>query len=177
MSAIAALLIACTGKTTDSSSNQPTAEPDAPADTGTTLPSQPETFTLVVSGDTNISLSFDAPTCTITDGVPNFYAYWRDSSGTHKFVLKAELRGIYAGEGLYTSADGAIVKLQEEAGGEARFFQTTTDLPNDPWVEIEGVVDDTVWGTGNASNLSGPNGSISLTPTTFPIWCSEENTN
>ena len=170
------LLIACSGKTADTST-EPSSPDSPPEDTSPQLPEPPDAFTLNISGEATLSLNFDTPTCTIPDGAPNFYAFWRLASGEHKFVLKAELRNIYDGEGSYTEADGTVIKLQEEAGGEARFFQTKQDDGDTATVTIEGIADDLIWGSGNAPSLHSGTGNISLEPASFPIWCTEENTN
>ena len=169
-------LIACSGKTAETS-EEPSSPASPPEDTSPQLPEPPEPFTLAVSGEATLSLHFDTATCTIPDGAPNFYAFWRLASGEHKFVLKAELRNIYDGEGSYTQSDGAVVKLQEEAGGEARFFQTNAAEGDTATISINGIADDVIWGSGNAPSLHSGTGTISLEPASFPIWCTEENTN
>ena len=171
------LLLCCSDK--ESSVNDDTAPaPDtdtSPQDTGPDLPDPPDNFTISTSGEMTEDLSFDTPTCTLTNGAPNFYAFWRTSQ-SHVFVLKVELRGIYTGAGSYTGEQGLVVKLQEEAGGSGRFFQSDA-IQDSIALTLEISEEEYIFGEVSVPNLYSSSGAIALSPTTFPIWCSPENTN
>lgn len=142
-------------------------------------PSEPDPFTLTVSGDHNLSLNFDSPTCQIPGAAPNFNAFWRTSTGAHTFVLRVMIRGDYDGNGLYTLTENNLtVTLQEEAGGQARYFSVNADEGHDASVELITEDNNIVWGTLSASQLSSTNdGDIQISPTNIPLWCDGDNTN
>lgn len=142
-------------------------------------PVEPGPFTLTVTGDQNLTLTFDSPTCQIPDAAPNFNAFWRTSTGAHTFVLRVMLRGDYQGAGTYTLQDNELtVTLQEEAGGEGRYFSVNQDDGHDASVNLQTEGSDIVWGTLNVEQLASINdGSISISPTSIPLWCDADNTN
>ena len=177
------ILWGCTSKTVDTG---PSGEDtSSPVDTS---PSPPDPFTLVVSGSTNLNLMFDTPTCQIPSAAPNFNAFWRTSTGAHVFVLRVMVLGSYNGAGVYnTSVEDSralSVTLQEEAGGEARYFYVDTAQGQSASLELNvfsesvdtGEPNEVVFGQLNASNLSSTDGTIQIDPTTIPIWCDEDNT-
>ena len=173
MRSLILFFMACSGKAPDTSST----ETGTPEVTDPSQPVAPEPFTLSLSGEATETLLFDKPTCTIPNGAANLYAFWRLGSGEHKFLIKAELRNIYEGIGTYSETDGAVIKLQEEAGGEGRYFEANEARGSTVTVEIEGIMDDIVWGTATVSELFTDTGSVTIDPNFFPIWCTAENTN
>lgn len=142
-------------------------------------PVEPSPFTLTVSGDHNLTLTFDSPTCQIPEAAPNLNTFWRTSTGAHTFVLRVMLRGDYEGAGTYTLQDNELtVTLQEEAGGEGRYFSVNLDDGHEATVELNTEGRDIVWGTLSASQLASiSDGSISISPTSIPLWCDADNTN
>ena len=174
------LLIACRGDKNEDTAidtgTQITSEDSA--ETGSTTPEPPEPFQLTISGTDNESLSFDTPTCQIPNAVPNFNLYWRLASGAHKFVLRVFINADYVGAGEYeNSTQNISVRLQEEAGGSGRFYQSDLAQGDAVTASIETDDDNNVWGTVSISTMHNGESSISLEPTSFPIWCSQENTN
>ena len=171
------LFLSCGDKEHSPDDTTATSDTDTqPQDTGPVVPDPPDNFTLVTSGEMTENLSFDAPTCTLTNGAPNFYAFWRSSSQSHVFVLKVELRGIYDGAGSYTGEQGLTIKLQEEAGGAGRFFQSDS-TQDSVTLTLETNEEGYIFGDASIANMHSSSGSISLSPSTFPIWCSPDNTN
>ena len=166
-------------KETSEDTGEPTTA-DTSSDTEDTdsVPPEPEAFVLSISGSDNESLTFDTPTCQIPDAVPHFNLYWRLSSGGHKFVLRVFINAEYEGTGTYDNSTNNIsVRLQEEAGGSGRFYQTEAEKGDVVTATIETNEEGNVWGTIEVATMHNGESSISLSPTNFPIWCTPENTN
>ncbi len=143
------------------------------ADTGTSsssLPAQPDPFTLTVSGAYTGSLTFDTPTCTQPLGSKNFSIFWRNSNKEHVFVLVAQMLGTFAGAGTYDGT-AVTVKLQEEAGGEGNYF-LSSDGDTISMV-LEGVEEQEAWGEFSFSGLE--DGALVASPMPVPIWCDSLN--
>jgi len=176
MSIILFSLFACGD---DAKTNDSAGSDDSAAQEEVLPPTEPDAFTLSVTGDHTLSLVFDTPTCQIPDAAPNFNAFWRTSSGAHTFVLRVMIRGEYDGAGTYTLTENALtVTLQEEAGGEGRYFSVNVDEGHDASVELNTEADNIVWGSLTASQLSSINdGNITISPTEIPLWCDSNNTN
>ena len=168
------VLYGCTSKTIDTAKSD-----DDTSTVEDTSPSPPDSFTLSVSGSANLNLMFDTPTCQIPSAAPNFNSFWRTSSGAHVFVLRVMILGSYNGAGDYSSSvedsRALAVTLQEEAGGEGRYFALDPAQGQSASMEIN-VEDSIIYGNLNVSQLSSPNGTIEINPTTIPIWCDEDNT-
>jgi hypothetical protein len=138
------------------------------------FPASPAPFTLTLSGDLEQELVFDAPDCSHLEGSTSFRQIWRGDG--HVFVLIIEMVGTFPEEpapGSWTAADGARVKLQEEAGGSGQYAQSA---PDDATLvmSIEGfdLDADQVWGEASVGPLSGSEtGTIELAPQPLPIWC------
>ncbi len=148
-------------------------------DSGATddLPPKPEPFTLAVRGGVSLDLYFDTPTCQKPKGANNFRAFWRDSTGSHVFVLIADLLGSYTEPGTYSSADtNATIKLQEEAGGTGGFdyYATTTAQGDSASITIEHLDEEAGigWGEFEFDGLHpSSGGGITASPMPIPIWC------
>jgi|GEM_PF-1732786 len=156
---------------------------DTGGDTGNSvLPPQPEPFTLHVTGGADLDLYFDTPTCSKPLGSHNFRAFWRDSTGSHVFVLVAELLGTYTDPGTYDTPTGhATVKLQEEAGskGAQRYFSTQVDQGDSAEITIDYLDEEkqeVAWGSFSFNGLHGDSGpALTATPQPIPIWCEALN--
>lgn len=156
---------------------------DTGGDGGTDLlPPRPDPFTLVVTGATSLSLRFDTPTCSKPVGSSNFRVFWRDSGGSHVFVLVAELMGTFTGPGTYdTAGAGAKVKLQEEAGGTGaqRYFATDETQGDSATITIDYLDEEkaeVAWGEFSFTSLHGSTGGpLTATPQPIPIWCDALN--
>ena len=163
---------ACTSenKTDDTSTtNEPAT--DTEQETGDTFPPKPS-FSLATSGGETMDLSFDEPTCTSQVNSGNLRIFWRTSNNQHVFVLVAELLGTYDGVGSYNQeAHRAKIKLQEEAGGMARYYATSSD--DEVTITIDYHDEDGLYGTAQTTTLHGTNGDITLSPDNFPLWCDE----
>ena len=174
-------LLGCGDKAGDTSDNpepMDSPQPDSPPDTGIDIPDPPGPFSLSISGTDNETLTFDAPTCQIPEAVPNFKLYWRLSSGAHKFVLRLFINADYQGAGSYDNGSQNIsVRLQEEAGGSGRFYQTEAENGDNVSLAIETDEDGMVWGEVSLSSMHNGESSINISPSSFPIWCTPENTN
>ena len=162
-------LLACTETKTDTAD---TANPEDTniSDTGDVYPSNPAPFTIEISGVMSQSLVFDEPSCSSPTGSTNMRMFWRNKNDAHVFVLVTEILGDFDGVGTYTSpAFRANIKLQEEAGGSARYF-ASTDASN---TEIEYTIyeDQFAFGQAQVDSLEGTDGSISINPSSFPLWC------
>ncbi|MCB9764829.1 MAG: hypothetical protein H6739_33950 [Alphaproteobacteria bacterium] len=132
------------------------------------MPADPSPFTLTLSGGWNTTLTFDQPTCSNPTGSSNLRVFWRGSS--HVAVLVLDLLGTYEGAGTYTTAaDGARVRIQEEAGGSGYYFGTTESDSIE--AEVLYADEDIAWGTYTVSGFS--DGGLTIEPTTIPIWCPE----
>lgn len=169
-----ALLAACFGGDGDDSGAD-TADTGVPdggdtaAETGDTgPPDDPSPIVLDVSGAMTASLTFDQPTCQIAG--QNFRMFWRNAAREHVFVLVAEVLGPYMGPYTYTPEAGTVrVKLQEEAGGEGRYF--ATEEGTDVTVVVEGHTDTHAWGEFSFGELAGDGGGATVAPQPVPIWC------
>lgn len=170
--ALALLLAACTGdKEGGDSASGPgpgdsadSGDSAAPEETG--LPADPTPFTLEISGAASLSLPFDEPTCTNQLGSSNFSLFWRDSTDAHVFVLVAQMLGTYTGPGTYDGS-AVTVKLQEEAGGQGRYFASQDG--DTVAFTIDHVGEDGAWGQLVFSSLDG--GAITASPMPVPLWC------
>ncbi|MBM75090.1 MAG: hypothetical protein CMK59_06800 [Proteobacteria bacterium] len=129
-------------------------------------PNAPGPFVLETSGEEILSLSFSEPACSSPDGSTQLRGFWRDSS--HSFVLGIDIMEQYEGVGTYTSDNLTVrARLQEEAGGQARYFATSEGVE----ATISWAEDDLVAGTFQVSTMS--EGGLILSPTSFPIWCTD----
>ena len=155
-----------TDETTDTAAEDTAA--DTAADTG--LPADPAPFTIQFSGLLSQPLRFDSPSCTSPLGSSNFSMFWRDSEENHTFVLVAQLLGTLDGEGDYDET-AVTIKLQEEAGGEGRYF--TTSGGDTVSLTIEHIDEQAAWGEFSFSGLS--DGAITGAPMPVPIWCPSIN--
>ncbi len=148
-------------------------------DGGTTgMPPAPDPFTLQLSGGATDALYFDEITCSKPYGSGNFRVFWRDSTGSHVFVLAAEILGAYTKPGTYTaSGDGARVRLQEEAGysGEPDFYMTDTSQGDEVSIVVDYLEDEkeeVAWGEFSFTSIRASGGpAITATPQPIPIWC------
>lgn len=191
-----ALLVACTGKADEDDDGRPGTQGDdtgvATDDTGGTagdggaptdqLPARPDPFTLRVTGGADLSLHFDTPTCSKPVGSSNFRAFWRDSTGSHVFVLIADLLGSFDDAGTYdTASHGAKVKLQEEAGGTGSYaYFATDDTQGDSATITVDFIDEEeleiAWGQFSFTSLHGDSGpALTAAPQPIPIWCDALN--
>lgn len=148
----------------------------------TDMPEAPAPFTLQVSGARNQALYFDTITCSKPVGSNNFRVFWRDSTGSHVFVLAAELLGTYTEPGTYTTAEhSAKVKLQEEAGGtgDYAYYATDSGRGDSATIVVEFLDEEKLevaWGSFEFSGLHDTSGGgITATPQPLPIWCSSLN--
>lgn len=171
------LLVACFGGDDGDDSAADTADTAVPdggdtsADTGgdSGPPADPSPIVLDVRGAMSGSLVFDQPTCQIAG--QNFRAFWRNAAREHVFVLIAEVLGPYQGPYTYTPAAGTVrVKLQEEAGGEGRYFATAEGT--DVTVVVQGHTDTHAWGEFSFGELAADSGpGVTVEPQPVPIWC------
>ena len=157
-------------KTQDTGENhQPSA--DTEQETGESFPPKPK-FTMTVGGAENMDLAFDQPTCTSQVNSGNLRIFWRTSTNQHVFVLVAELLGTYEGVGSYNETEHrAKIKLQEEAGGMARYYATNSSDSVTITIDYQG--DDGLYGLAQTTTLHGTNGDITISPDNFPLWCDE----
>lgn len=165
-------MLACGDKDQVDTSTEETAVEDA-------TPTKPDVITIQTTGSENLSLMFDTPTCQIPSAASNFNAFWRNGTGAHVFVLRVMLRGTYEGPGIYdTDNDSLLVTLQEEAGGQGRYF--AIDGAQGDFASIELKTDPSdrnlVYGTLNVESLHSTDGAIAISPTEIPLWCDAENT-
>ena len=144
-----------------------------------TTPTRPDSIVIQTSGVENLSLVFDTPTCQIPSAAPNFNTFWRNGSGAHVFVLRVMLRGDYEGPGVYNTTDNSLlVSLQEEAGGQGRYYAIDTEQGDSASIELKTDPSDRnlIYGTLTVDSLHATDGVISLSPTEIPLWCDAENT-
>ena len=154
------LMISCTSHDKD------TADTSNISDTNDILPSytEPQSFTLNVTGASSHTLSFSEHDCSNNNN--QLRSFWRGSG--HVFVLITEIMQGYNGVNTYTTENSTIrVKLQEEAGGNASFYQATTDDIS-IHVEYDGL--EGVSGKTQISTMEG--GTLQLEPTQFYFGCS-----
>lgn len=174
-------LLACngapdTGPVADTDTDVP-----VDTDTGDDMPVNPAPFTVTVSGDADLALVFDAPTCTAQGN--NFRAFWRNTSGDHAFVLIAETLGGFTEPGTIDQTQpNTRAKLQEEQGGQGIGpFQTdaaqgdTFALHVDHFDEAGYDVTQRAWGSFDVGGMHGTDTAITVTPTNLPIWCPAVN--
>ena len=165
-------LFACGNKEQSDTSNDTAAVQDP-------TPTRPDSITLQTTGVENLSLMFDTPTCQIPSAASNFNTFWRNGTGAHVFVLRVMLRGDYEGPGVYNTTDNSLlVSLQEEAGGEGRYYAIDVEQGDTASIELKTDPSDRnlVYGTLTVNSLHATDGSISLSPTEIPLWCDAENT-
>ena len=163
-------LVACTSNK-ESDTSTPSEPSDSQQETGDSFPQKP-TFSLSISGAETLDLAFDEATCASQMNSGNLRVFWRTSTGQHVFVLVAELLGTYEGVGSYNQTDHrAKIKLQEEAGGMARYYATNSDDTVEITIDYQG--DDGLYGTANTTTLHGSNGDITIDPGSYPLWCDE----
>ena len=132
-----------------------------------TLPSytEPTSFSLHVTGETTYILDFSEHDCSNNNN--QIRSFWRGSG--HVFVLIAEIMQGYTGVNTYTNENSSIrIKLQEEAGGSALFYQATTD---DISIQVEYDDIEGISGTASVETLEG--GTIRLEPSQFYFGCSK----
>lgn len=161
--------LACTGNKLDSSTSDDT-DTESTSDTAISLPSNPSPFTLEISGAQNRSLVFDEPTCSSPTGSSNMRMFWRNKNDAHVFVLVTEILGGFDGVGSYSPPDfRANIKLQEEAGGEGLYYGSS----NTSGVEITYDIyeENFISGSATATSLEGNDGSITISPPPYPLWC------
>ena len=144
-----------------------------------TTPTKPGSIVIETSGVENLSLLFDTPTCQIPSAASNFNTFWRNGTGAHVFVLRIMLRGDYEGPGVYNTTDNSLlVSLQEEAGGQGRYYAIDTAQGDSASIELKTDPSDRnlVYGTLTINALHSTDGAISISPTEIPLWCDAENT-
>ena len=112
-------------------------------------PVEPGPFTLTVTGDQKYQPS---PSTIQLVKSPMLHLISMHFGGhqleQHTFVLRVMLRGDYQGAGTYTLQDNELtVTLQEEAGGEGRYFSVNQDDGHDASVNLQTEGSDIVWGT------------------------------
>ena len=142
-------------------------------------PTKPDSIVLETSGVENLSLMFNNPTCQIPSAAANFNTFWRNGTGAHVFVLRVMLRGDYTGPGVYdTTNDSLLVTLQEEAGGQGRYYAVNTEQGDSASIELKTDPSDRnlVYGTLTVNSLHSSEGTITISPTEIPLWCDGENT-
>jgi hypothetical protein len=164
------LFFSCTsGKLTDSSSNSAT-DTSQTSDTGPNHPENPAPFSIIVSGAENLDLVFDEPSCSSPMGSNNMRMFWRNSSDAHVFVMVTEVMGEFEGTGSYSPPEfRANIKLQQEAGGQALYYGSVED--SGVAITYDVSEENFVSGSATFSFLQGNDGDISISPTTYPLWC------
>ena len=173
-------LLGCGDKTTDTSinpepSNNP--QPEDTSDSGIDIPDPPSPFTLTISGTDNETLTFDNVTCGVPEAFPKFDMFWRSSSNAHCFVIRVLVNGEYVEEGSYNNTDHSLsVRLQEEAGCQARFYQADLTQGDSITMTIEEDGEGTMWGEVQVESMHNGDASITISPSSFPVWCTPENT-
>ena len=162
-------LFACGKKTLDTSDT-------SSEDSGDGFPENPAPFSIQTAGPESLSLTFNEPSCSSPTGSSNMRVFWRNGSGQHVFVLVAEVLGMYDGEGLYTPPDPAnppnrvAIKLQEEAGGQARYYASNENTATLE-INFEIVEEERFAGYAHVSSLFGSDGELTLEPNQWPLWC------
>ncbi len=175
LSLFSALIFAGCGEKEDTGFEPPDTGPDT-EDTGPDLgdmPDDPAPFEITISGTDNETIVFDSPTCYYPVGSSNLRVFWRSGSGAHAWVLLAELLGDFEGPGTYDASNAAPrAKLQEEAGGEGRYYQAEATLGDTVSITVEQLEEDRAWGEYEVSGMHDTEGgSITLSPMPVPIWC------
>lgn len=164
--------LACGEKETSDTSTSDSAVED-------TTPTKPDSISIQSTGVESLSLMFDSPTCQIPSAAQNFNAFWRNGSGSHVFVLRVMLRDDYVGAGTYDSTNNnLLVSLQEEAGGQGRYYAIDDTQGDSASLELKTDASDRnlIYGTLTINSLHSTDGAISISPTEIPIWCDGENT-
>ena len=83
---------------------------------------------------------------------------------------------MYGGQGSYTPPNPAdppnrvAIKLQEEAGGQARYYASNEDTTSLE-VNFEIVEEERFSGYAQVSSLVGAAGELTLEPNRWPLWC------
>ncbi len=139
-------------------------------------PSDPTPFQIVITGALEETLSFDQPTCTQQVGSNNFSMIWRDESRSHYFFLAASLLGDLDGTGTYDYSNSSpTFKLQEEAGGQNRYFYVDTAQGDDGSLTLDYLDEEKAWGEFSFTGMHGSTGAITGDPMPVPIWCPSLN--
>ena len=161
------IFISCLGSKIDSATDLDSND-SSTEDTG--YPSDPSPFTISISGAATETLVFDDPTCASPTGSTNMRMFWRNKSDAHVFVLLAEILGDFNGAGTYTNPEfRANIKLQEEAGGQARYFASTDASQVEITYEI--ADENFIYGSATALKLYNGEEELNVSPNSFPIWC------
>lgn len=175
-------LLACKGGDKggeDTDTNPETGQPHTgeTADTSPPeFPADPRPLTITVSGAYEDTLIFDEPTCTWLETAPNFRAFWRNSAGSHVFVLVADILSVFDGPGTYTEADGSVrIKLQEEAGGSGYYFGSDSTAGDTVSITVTSVDAEKAWGEFTVSAMHNGTDEITIDPQPVPIWCDSMN--
>lgn len=166
------LILACKGKD-DDGTDSPTddsgavVESEAPL-TAEDMPADPSPISITFSGSINTTLTFDRPSCSNPVGSSNLRVFWR---GSHPTVLRMDILGDFTGAGTYSNGQHNVnVVLQDEAGGQGWYYpigEGTVD------VEVLYHDDDVAWGSYTVSGFNATEGTLTLDPSTIPIWCPE----
>ena len=166
------LLFACTQSKTDSADTNNSDDTSLTEDTAEQYPADPSPFTITISGAESETLIFDKPSCSSPTGSPNMRMFWRNRSGSHVFVLLAEVLGDFDGVGTYTAPEQRVnIKLQEEAGGQGRYF-ASNDSSNS--VITYDISDDNfISGEASVNALYNGDLEVTLSPSSFPLWCDD----
>lgn len=176
------LILACGEKDTEEEDTQEEIEDTSSEEV---VPEEPAPFTITISGTDNEQLLFNAPTCQIPDAAPNINIFWRNQASSHKFVLRMMLRSDYDPEIVEydTTNNDLTFTLQEEAGGEGRYYVTDPNSGDSGTLSLnvyeEIIGEPTVWGEAAVETMHNPTSGaeITLSPSTIPVWCTPENTN
>ena len=179
--ALPLVLLACKGAPDTAVIADTDSDVPVDTDTGDAMPANPAPFTVTVTGAADLTLVFDAPTCTAQAN--NFRVFWRNSSGAHAFVLVAETLGGFTEPGtIDQTSPNTRAKLQEEQGGQG-IGPFQTDPPQGDTFALhvdhldpEGYdVIQRAWGSFDVGGMHGTDGAISVAPTNLPVWCPAVN--
>ena len=166
------LFFSCTsGKLTDSSDdNSGSTDTNQSSDTASVYPDNPAPFSITVSGAQSRDLVFDEPSCSSPMGSNNMRMFWRNSNDAHVFVMVTEVMGGFEGAGSYSPPDfRANIKLQEEAGGQGLYYGSGDDSGVTITYDIS--EENFVSGSATFTSLQGNDGDITISPSTYPLWC------
>jgi hypothetical protein len=172
---------ACFGKDDTGTNPEGDADTDTDADGDTDtdptgFPADPSPFEVTVSGAYTGTLSFDQPTCYYPEGSSQLRVFWRNEAQAHVFFLLVELLNGFEGEGSYDESMGLRARLQEEAGGSGYYFASDSAAGHQVSMEVFIDEQERIWGEWTATGMNdGAGGSITLEPSTIPIWCPEIN--
>jgi len=140
------------------------------------MPPNPGPFTVSFSDGT--SLEFDLPSCSHYRGSTNFRMFWRNEDRSHVYVMIIEAMSVFDGVGSYSSNDGTVrVKLQQEAGGTSgdSAYKSDGSDGSEVLVRVDYLDEDIAWGEATITTMHDTTQDVpvDVTPTTFPIWCSD----